>query len=158
METWKAYTITITSVIATSLAGRYYTNKNVKSEWYNCIRPSITPPPVVFPLVWSMLYMMIAIAFGRSLIHSRYNVSILFMINLLLNVIWCYFYFGLQSPSKAFPYIILIWISIVALMLLQFRDSISVLLIVPYFIWITFALVLNLISTKKEYKCSVNKI
>ena len=103
MRTSFAYLIAFTCVIATSLLGSVFTNKTVNSKWYSCIKPTITPPSFIFPIVWTILYILIGIAFAKELQDANANKTtiILFTVNLLLNIVWCYFYFGQKKLSMA---------------------------------------------------------
>lgn len=143
MEVGLAVFIAVTLVLFTSLAGQYFTSRSVNSAWYECIKPSLTPPSVVFPIVWTVLYIMIAIAFSRALIADDYVSSMLLVVNLMLNVVWCYLFFATRRPLWALPAIAMIWISIVILLWIRQNDNIFAILLIPYLLWITFATVLN---------------
>lgn len=143
MQTPLAILLAISSVVATSLVGQFFTNRSVSSEWYKCIKPQWTPPSVVFPIVWTTLYILIAIAFARILIEGDQLASIILAINLVLNVVWCYLFFALKKPGYAIPSIIIIWLTIVWLLWHRRTDWIFVILLLPYLLWISFATLLN---------------
>lgn len=145
-----AYLIAFILVVATSLSGGYFTSKSVKSDWYKCISPKITPPSIVFPIVWTILYILLIIAFGRALIINNNTLVLLFVINLLFNVIWCYVYFGLKNPLAAIPPLLVILITASYIAILSYTiDKTIMYLIIPYIIWLLFALLLNSLSLKK---------
>jgi translocator protein len=148
------YGIAALSVIATSAMGTYFTNKSVRGEWYKCIQPAITPPPIVFPIVWTVLYALLAYAFGRALIKHTNNKELLmlFVFNLALNVVWCYLYFHERNPHYSFLFIVTLWVSIVAIMF-NARDTHINYALAPYLVWISFATLLNGLSMRNVKKC-----
>jgi len=146
------YLLGFSTVIGTSFLSSYYTAKNTSTNWYDCIRPSITPPSSVFPVVWTFLYILIAIAFSMA-IKSKDNLVIsLFLINLALNVIWCYFYFYKKQIKLALSTILLLNTSTIMIMAVTENSTIKKLL-VPYLLWVSFATILNIKTLEKEEEC-----
>ena len=150
MQKVLAYIISFILVAATSLSGQYFTSQSSKSDWYKRIAPKITPPSIVFPIVWTILYILIIIALGRALVKNNNTLIILFVINLLFNVIWCYVYFGLKNPMAAIPPLIVIIITAIYIAMLSYTtDRTITYLIIPYILWTSFALLLNSLSLRK---------
>lgn len=134
------------------------TMKSTKGEWYKCIKPQITPPNFIFPIVWTTLYIMIWYVLANILMmrpsKERTRLLILFGINLFLNVSWSFAYFG--SKDILFALIILIFIIISLLGILSTLWSISKTLtyiLVPYLAWLCFACILNTLSVFNIKKC-----
>jgi tryptophan-rich sensory protein len=112
------------------------------------VKPSWTPPNRLFAPVWIVLYATMAVAawmvwrdaelFGAALPLS------LFAVQLFLNGIWSWLFFGLHRPDLAFADIIALWFAIVAT-ILAFQDvsMTAGALLLPYLIWVSFALLLN---------------
>ena len=128
-----------------------FSSNNVNSSWYDSVRPSITPPNYVFPIVWTALYLMIAISFAlayNTVKHKQKKLIIWsFFINIILNSLWTVFYFGMKNLWLAFFDLILIWLSILQLIILLWDiDRKSSYLLIPYLLWVTFAGVLNFLS------------
>ena len=138
------------SVLMTAVLGSYFTSQNTNTPWYDCIKPSIAPPSYVFPIAWTTLYILITIAFSRSM--SNIAVRNTFIINLVLNVLWCYLYFGQKQLTAALFVILLLWITIVRIIYIS-DDIITQRLMYPYLAWITFATILNWLSISKAKKC-----
>ena len=123
------YLLGFSTVIGTSILSSYYTAKNTSTNWYDCLKPSITPPASVFPVVWTFLYILIAIAFSMA-IKSKDNLVIsLFLINFALNVIWCYFYFYKKQIKLALSTILLLNTSTIAIMATTENSTIKKLLV-----------------------------
>lgn len=118
-------------------------------SWYDRLdKPAITPPGWVFPVVWTSLYVMMAVAAWR--VWRRRTVTTvglpltLFAGQLALNAIWTPVFFGLQSPAGGLV-VILALALVLRMTQLAFhdRDRIAGWLLVPYLLWVIYASVLN---------------
>ncbi len=128
--------------------GSVLTNFSLKS-WYVTLRkPAWNPPNWIFAPVWTLLFIMMAVAasmvWERSPQKGLTLPMFFFFIQLLLNVAWSAFFFGLCNVRWAFFEIILLWLFI----LMTTASFTSVywfagLLFLPYFIWVSFAAFLN---------------
>jgi tryptophan-rich sensory protein len=119
--------------------------------WYYSVRPAITPPTWVFPIVWNFIFLTIAISLYLVLnkCEGKRGCSMLWLFgaNLLLNVLWSFFYFTLHSPVLAFIDIILLFASILLLIYKSSKVSrAAAILLIPYLVWVAFASVLNALS------------
>lgn len=118
------------------------------SDWYITLKkPSFNPPGWVFGPVWTFLYITIAISGWIIWNKKETNVKsiiIIFSIQILLNGLWSPIFFGMKKPELAFYEICFLLISIIAYIILSWPVSKkSSLLFIPYFIWVSFATVLN---------------
>ncbi|MBI4599302.1 tryptophan-rich sensory protein [Candidatus Uhrbacteria bacterium] len=120
-------------------------------NWYLTItKPSWTPPDWVFAPVWTILYTLMGIAV--YLVWRDYTGQpdvrkglIWFDVQLALNFLWSAVFFGLKSPGLAFVVIIGLWVAIVVTMGIfwELKKKTAVLLLVPYILWVSYALALN---------------
>jgi tryptophan-rich sensory protein len=141
--------ISAASVIVTSTAGRLITARPVKG-WYTTLhKPSFNPPNWAFPVAWSTLFLLMAIAFWRVLrtpvdTPSR-DLSIrLFVAQLVLNVGWSAAFFGANSPLLGMIVIVPFWLLIAATARTFAKVDIAAgWLLAPYLAWVSFAIVLN---------------
>ena len=143
---WKVLVVSFIIVHFVALAGSLVTNAD--TSWYESIKPNITPPSIVFPIVWSILFILISISLYFLWINAkkkqRKQVAFIFGINLILNALWSYLFFGLQKPLFAFYDIILLWISIVGMLVVSYKiNKASFYMLIPYFLWVSFASYLN---------------
>ena len=123
-----------------------YVTSVFKEPWYSeIIQPSFNPPSWVFPPVWSTLYVMMSIAIWRvwtTFFNSR--ILKLYFFHLFFNCIWSIIFFGFHQIGLALINIIVILFFIIILMREYFKiDKLSFYLMIPYFLWSSFALVLN---------------
>lgn len=120
------------------------------SNWYaNLNKPFFNPPGWVFGPVWTVLYILMAVAaalvWHNGLSRPKVKMALaLYIVQLVLNALWTPFFFGLQMPLLAFIDILLLWAAIILTILAFSKVSgYPALLMAPYLIWTTFAAVLN---------------
>jgi tryptophan-rich sensory protein len=112
------------------------------------IRPGWAPPAAVFGPVWTVLYATMAVAAWlvwrrRDLRLARIGLA-LFVLQLLLNALWSWLFFGWQQGALSFVDIVVLWAAIVATLVFFWRvNPLAGWLLVPYLAWVTFASVLN---------------
>jgi len=124
--------------------------KPALESWYPTLRkPSFTPPNRVFPAVWTLLFLLMAVAAwlvqlqGPDRPPVRFAL-LLFAGHLLLNVAWSVAFFGMRSTAAGLVEIVPLWISVGATTALFWRiRPIAGILLVPYLLWVTFAAFLN---------------
>ena len=115
-------------------------------EWYQGLnKPTWTPPNIAFPIVWIILYCMIAYS-GLVIWQTGAVVPIvLWGFQLLLNTLWSYFFFGLKKMKLAMGDIVLLLIIIFGYIIFAYPvSSFASLLFVPYALWVMLATMLNL--------------
>jgi translocator protein len=115
-------------------------------SWYrNLNRPSWTPPDWAFPVVWTILYVMIAIA--GWLVWKAQGVGpalVVWGINLAVNAAWSWIMFGLRQIGLALADVVLLWLLTVGFIFLAAPvDSWASWLFVPYLVWVSIASALN---------------
>lgn len=118
--------------------------------WYASLtKPSFTPPSWLFGPVWTGFYFLMGVSLflvwrlgiGRSGVRTA---IVVFAIQLALNVLWSFVFFGRQSPLGGLVVIVALWVMIVATIASFARVSTAAsLILVPYILWVSFAAVLN---------------
>ncbi len=120
---------------------------DTSSEWYqSLIKPALQPPPIVFSIVWSVLYLMLAASLSLvSLMPDAQKKTLaLYVLTGVLNVLWTYTFFTLQNPGGAVFVLIITIIAAIALFSDVYRhNKIASYLLIPYMVWLCFALYLN---------------
>ncbi len=108
-------------------------------------KPPLSPPGILFPIVWTILFILMGIsAYRISLRSTTNNEMILYFTQLIVNALWVPIFFGLSEFLFAFIWLIIL-IVLVILMIYKFYkvDNVSAYLNIPYLIWILFAAYLN---------------
>lgn len=118
-------------------------------EMYDMIlKPTLAPPPIVFPIAWSVLYALMAVgAYLVSVSKCEDKMSALssFFVQLGLNFVWPILFFNLKAFLVSFVWLIFLWLAIFD-MIKKFSacSKIGAYLQLPYIVWVTFAGYLNL--------------
>jgi benzodiazapine receptor len=142
----------VTSVIICLLAGfigSVFTSPSIPAWYATLTKPSFNPPDWVFAPVWTILFVLMGISaylvWNKGLQNKDVKISLfIFGIQLVLNALWSFLFFGLHSPFYAFVEIILLWAAIALTILNFFKISRRAgLLLLPYILWVSFAALLN---------------
>ncbi len=138
------FLILLITSLASAIGG--VTTASFKEPWYSeIVLPSFNPPSWVFPPVWTILYIMMAVAIWKIWIHS-FDTKILklYFIHLFFNSTWSIVFFGFHQIGLALINLVIILIFIILLMKSYFfRDKTSFYLMIPYLLWSSYALILN---------------
>jgi translocator protein len=134
---------------AAGFLGSLFTTPAIPT-WYAALRkPFFNPPDGIFGPVWTGLYFLMGISFfmvWRRADHPGFKTALIFFfIQLVLNISWSIAFFGLRSPWLGFLDIVLLWIAIILTTWAFYKISKGAgLLFLPYLVWVSFAIVLNL--------------
>ena len=108
------------------------------------IKPPLAPPSFIFPIVWSIIYILMGISYY---LYKKYtsNDSKVYYIQLIVNLLWSIIFFGLKNYFLSVIWIILLDILIIK-MILEFNkiNKTSLYLNIPYLIWSLFATYLTI--------------
>ena len=120
-------------------AGPFYTQ---------LVRPDWAPPPAVFGPVWTILYVVMGIAawlvWRVGGFRAARSALTLFLVQLALNALWSWLFFGWHRGALAFADILALWVLIVATLVLFWRvRPVAGVMLVPYLLWVSFAAALN---------------
>jgi translocator protein len=135
--------------LLTGVFGSLATSTSVNSWYVELSKPSWTPPSWVFGPAWTMLYIMMAVA-AWLVWRKGYTADVrlaltLFAVQLLVNGLWSYLFFGLRWPGGALVDIAVLWVAIAATAIAFARVSQpATWLMLPYLAWVSFAMALNL--------------
>ncbi len=135
--------------LAAGWIGSIFTMPAIPTWYAGLTMPEFSPPAWVFGPVWTVLYILMGIAlylvWSKGWGHKNVQVATaIFGVQLVLNVLWSFVFFGMQAPFFAFIVILFLWVAI--LMTIVAFDRVSVpaaILLVPYFLWVSFAAYLN---------------
>lgn len=113
-------------------------------------RPPLSPPSILFPIVWTVLFMLMGISAAlvyrfKDTKHDGVRTAlIVYGVNLAVNFIWSLIFFNMQAYLFAFIWILLLLAVIVAMIILFKRVSpLAAYLQIPYLLWVAFAAYLN---------------
>lgn len=115
---------------------------------YNSLqKPPLSPTSILFPIVWTILYLLMGISYGiidsKSLIEPK--TKIIYSLQLFVNATWSLIFFTLKWRLFAFIWIIILNILVIVMIIDFFKKNKTAgLLQIPYLLWIIFASYLNL--------------
>ena len=112
------------------------------------VRPEWAPPPQWFGPVWTLLYALIGIAawlvWRVGGFRAAASALALFLVQLAVNALWSWLFFGWHLGALAFADIVLLWLLILATLIAFWRiRPLAGVLLVPYLLWVSFATALN---------------
>jgi translocator protein len=119
---------------------------NVPGEWYQALaKPPFNPPNWIFGPVWTILYVLIAVAGWRVWTNRRTGGAMtVWWLQLGLNFLWSPVFFTLNQVGLAFLIIIALLAAILAFIRINWRrDPTAAVLFLPYAAWVAFATLLN---------------
>lgn len=109
-------------------------------------KPFLAPPSIVFPIIWTILYILMGISYGILKSNSKIDsvTDFVYYLQLGVNALWSIFFFVLKWRLFAFIWILLL-VGLVILMIILFynKNKIAGLLQIPYLLWVLFASYLN---------------
>ena len=143
----KTYAVSLAIALITGGLSALLTNMGMDS-YRAAEKPALTPPEIVFPIVWTILFILMGISAARVWLSpgSRQKAQglRLYCLQLAFNFTWSILFFNLQAYSFAFIWLIILWL-LILLMIISFSksDKLAAYLQIPYLLWVTFAGYLN---------------
>lgn len=116
-------------------------------DYNDLIKPPLSPPGIVFPIVWTIIYLLIGISY--TLLKEKGEVpkeiQQLYYTQLILNYLWTFIFFVFRLRLLSVLWIIILDV-LVVIMTYQFykQNKLSGILLIPYVLWLLFATYLNI--------------
>jgi len=147
---WKTLLFFVLLPLAVGWLSGYIT-RDATTQFEQLIQPPFAPPGWLFPVVWTILYLLMGIA--SYLVWKAPDTPLpektaalkIYGIQLAVNVVWPILFFNLELYFAAFVWLLLLW-ALILITFLRFRNTSSTagILLLPYLLWVTFAGYLNL--------------
>lgn len=135
--------------LVASFAAAWIGSRYMPGVWYEALaKPAWTPPSSVFAPVWTVLYVLMAVAAWlvwrrEGFAGARLALSLYFA-QLALNALWSYLFFGVHRADLAFLEIVMLWAVILCVVVLFWRTvPVAGVLMLPHLAWVGFASCLN---------------
>jgi len=142
MRNWKSLLVFLAVTAAAAATGTI----SQPDAWFNGLaKPSFMPPTWLFPVAWSLLYFLMAMAAWRVYrIDGLHTAVVLWCVQLVANAAWTPLFFGLHRVDFALADIVVLVVLIVATTIAFFRrDRLAGALMIPYLAWVCFATALT---------------
>ncbi|MBS6115746.1 MAG: tryptophan-rich sensory protein [[Clostridium] spiroforme] len=142
---WKTLIICLLIPLAVGIISAFLTRNNM--ETFDLInKPFLAPPSWLFPVVWTILYILMGIASYLVFISEKPNKTALtvYGLQLIFNFFWSIIFFNLELYLFAFIWLVLLWLLVIKTTILFYQISKPAgYLMIPYLLWVTFAGYLN---------------
>lgn len=148
-KNWKVYAFWIGLSEAVGILAGLISRGGMETYMQMVNKPPLTPPAILFPIVWTILYALMGIGVARNYLSAespeRNRGVTVFIAQLIVNFFWPLFFFNLQAYGFAFFWLLLLWVLVFYMIFTFYKtDKVAAWLQVPYLIWLTFAAYLNL--------------
>ena len=149
LKKWKPYIISASIALLVGILSGLLSRGGMMAYELTVVKPALTPPGWLFPVVWTILYILMGISSAKVWLAdnspARSKGLNLYVMQLIVNFFWSLIFFNAQAFGLAVAWLILLWV-LVFLMILQFYkvDRQAALLQIPYLIWLTIAGYLNI--------------
>lgn len=146
---WESYVLWAALSLTVGGLSGYLSRRGIQSYLQQAVKPPLSPPEILFPIVWSLLYLLMGIGAARVSLapegKSRNQGLNLFWLQLAVNFLWSPIFFLYRVYGLAFFWLLLL-LALVLAMTLSFRetDPLAAKLQIPYLLWLSFAAYLNL--------------
>ena len=145
---WKIYALWILFTEAVGALSGWLTRKGAKLYGEAIVQPPLSPPAVVFPIVWAILFALMGIGAARIYMappsRARTRALGIYVLQLFFNFFWSILFFNFQAFGAALIWLAVLWALILWMMFTFYQvDKAAAWLQVPYLLWVTFAAYLN---------------
>lgn len=145
MKKWKIFAKSI--LIPVIIGGVVGLIISGSMDYESLQKPPLSPPGIIFPIVWTILYILMGISYGilESKNLNDEKINLIYYLQLFVNALWSIFFFVFKWRLFSFIWIILLLVLII-IMIVKFykKDKLSGILQIPYLLWTLFATYLNL--------------
>lgn len=147
-ENWKTYAIWILMTEAVGGLAGLLTRHATQIYNTTIVKPPLSPPALVFPIVWGILYALMGVSAARIWLTppspARTRSLRLFLMQLGFNFLWSFLFFSFQAFGLAFLWLAVLWVLVVRMTLSFYElDRPAAWLQLPYLLWLLFAAYLN---------------
>lgn len=142
MRKWKIYAISIGATLLVGIISGLI-SMGAMEEYAGVRQPSLSPPAWLFPVVWTILYVLMGIGLARVYIKTG-KVPFIYIAQLFFNFMWSIIFFNFSAYLFAFVWLIVLAILVIIMTIDFYKvDKFSGLIQIPYVLWLLFAGYLN---------------
>jgi tryptophan-rich sensory protein len=141
--------ISVVICLLAGFLGSIFTTPSIQTWYASLNKPSFNPPNWLFAPVWTLLFILMGISaflvWQKGLKKEGVKKALgFFLIQLILNILWSFLFFKFHSPFWALLDIAILWLFILLTLIKFFRiNKAAGILLIPYFLWVSFASLLN---------------
>lgn len=144
----KTYAISIALAEAVGALSGFLSRNGMEAYSHSIRQPPLSPPMLLFPIVWSILYALMGISSARIYLaapsKARSQGLNIYIAQLVVNFFWSLIFFNAQSFGFALLWLLILWALVLWMILVFWKtDPLAAKLQIPYLLWLTFAAYLN---------------
>ncbi len=150
VKDWWKLIVAVILCLMVGYIGSFATTPAIPTWYATLNKPPFSPPNWLFAPVWTTLYILMGISLylvwtkGTKIKKNKEAIN-LFLIQLGLNFLWSFIFFGFKNPSLAFLELVALWVVLLITILRFLKISKTAgYLLIPYILWVSFATILNL--------------
>jgi translocator protein len=149
MQSGMRLLVSLTMCLGIGILGSLFTRTEIPTWYAGLVKPWWTPSPLAFPIVWTMLYILMAVSFWRLWeakpgSPARSTAIGWFLVQLALNATWSPVFFGWHGIRTGLVIILVLLAAIVGTLSWASRvDRVAAYLLVPYLAWVAYAATIN---------------
>lgn len=142
LKKYKPYIIEILIALAVGGLSAYLT-KDSMADFEALAKPPLSPPGFLFPIVWTILFVLMGISAGM-VYKSSGKVPFVYRLSLIVNFFWSIIFFNMEAYLFAFVWLLLLF-ALIVLTILEYAkvNKVAAYLQIPYLLWVAFAGYLN---------------
>ena len=151
---FKAFIISFILVTLTAIIGNIFTSRNIDTWYLTINRPSFLPSNSIFPIAWTILFILMIISFYLVLTSKTNHLKstnliniaiILFVVQLIFNALWCYLFFEAHFLLLSVIEILILELLILLTIIAFYKiNKTAAYLLIPYALWVLFATALTI--------------
>ena len=140
----KSYLFFILSALAVGGLSAFFTRNNMQI-YDEVLTPPLSPPSIIFPIVWTILFVLMGISAGmiynsNAAQKQKSNALFTYALSLVVNFFWSLIFFNLRAFLFAFLWLLLLLYLIIKTILQYYKiNKVAAYLQIPYCLWVTFA-------------------
>ncbi len=143
LKKYKPYIIQVLIPLLVGALAAFLTRDSM-SVYDEVIKPPLAPPPILFPIVWSILYTLMGVS-AALVYKDEGSVPLIYWLQLFVNFLWPIIFFNMEAFLFAFIWIVLLLVLVVLMVIEFYRiNKLAGLLQIPYLLWTAFATYLTL--------------
>ena len=141
--------LSVAICLGVGIMGSLVTRPEIPTWYADIIKPSWTPPSLVFPIAWTALYILMAVSLWRLWENeprsaARSNAIVWFLAQLVLNAAWSPIFFSWHGTKTALVIIVALLLAIGMTIIFASRvDRVAAYLLIPYLAWVAYATTIN---------------
>ncbi len=147
-KNWKTYALFVGITLFIGALSAFFSRNGMEGFQENVTQPLLSPPMILFPIVWTVLYILMGVGASRVYLEGakagKSRCLNLYVVQLVFNFFWSLIFFNARAYGFAFLWLLILLFLVVWMTFCFWKtDKLSGILQIPYILWLLFAAYLN---------------